>query len=62
MTTIAIDTRRRIDAIDPNIYGNFIEHLGRCIYGGVYEPGSPLSDERGFRKDVMEAVTVAPAP
>ena len=56
MATIAIDTRRRIDAIDPNIYGNFIEHLGRCIYGGVYEPGSPLSDERGFRKDVMEAV------
>ncbi len=55
MPTIAIDTRRRIDAIDPLIYGNFIEHLDRCIYGGVYEPGSPLADARGFRKDVIEA-------
>jgi alpha-N-arabinofuranosidase len=54
MPTIALDTRRRIAPIDPLIYGNFIEHLGRCIYGGVYEPGSPLSDERGFRQDVIE--------
>ena len=38
MPTIALDTRRQIDAIDPLIYGNFIEHLGRCIYGGVYDP------------------------
>jgi len=56
MSTIAIDVRREIDAIDPKIYGNFIEHLGKCIYNGVYEPGSTLSDERGFRKDVIEAV------
>ncbi len=54
MPTIAIDTRRRIAPIDPLIYGNFIEHLGRCIYGGVYEPGSSLADERGFRQDVLE--------
>ena len=38
-----------------NIYGNFVEHLGRCIYGGLYEPGSPLSDEKGYRRDVLEA-------
>jgi len=55
MPTIALDTRRRIDAIDPLIYGNFIEHLGRCIYGGVYDPESPLADEHGFRQDVIEA-------
>lgn len=30
-------------------------HMGRCIYGGIYDPGNPLSDERGFRKDVIEA-------
>ncbi|MGQ9732134.1 MAG: alpha-N-arabinofuranosidase [Candidatus Zipacnadales bacterium] len=54
MPVIAIDTRRRIAPIDPLIYGNFIEHLGRCIYGGVYDPGSPLADKRGFRKDVLE--------
>ena len=56
MSKILVDIRRQIDDIDRNIYGGFLEHLGRCIYGGVYEPGSPLSDERGFRKDVMEAI------
>jgi alpha-L-arabinofuranosidase len=30
-------------------------HMGRCIYGGIYDPGNPLSDERGFRKDVIDA-------
>jgi alpha-L-arabinofuranosidase len=53
---VKVDLDRRIGAIDPMIYGNFAEHLGRCIYGGIYEPGSPLSDERGFRKDVKAAV------
>ena len=42
--------------VDPKIYGNFIEHLGRCIYGGVWEEGSPLSDPAGYRKDVMEGL------
>ncbi len=42
--------------ISPRIYGQFIEHMGRCVYGGVFEPGSPLADERGFRRDVLEAV------
>jgi alpha-N-arabinofuranosidase len=53
---IKIDTERRIGEIDKNLYGNFAEHLGRCIYGGIYDPGSRLSDAQGFRKDVMEAV------
>ncbi len=53
---VRIDPRRRLGVIDPNIYGGFIEHLGRCIYGGIYEPGSPLSDGQGFRKDVLEAM------
>lgn len=42
--------------IDRNIYGHFIEHLKRCVYGGIFEEDSPLSDENGFRKDVLEAV------
>ncbi len=33
---IKVDTERQIGKIDPNIYGHFIEHLGRCIYGGIY--------------------------
>jgi len=53
---IKIDTEKQIGKINPNIYGHFVEHLGRCIYGGIYEEDSPLSDERGFRKDVLGAV------
>lgn len=34
----------------------FRRHMGRCIYGGIYDPGNPLSDEKGFRKDVLEAL------
>jgi alpha-N-arabinofuranosidase len=52
---ISIDVERRLGRVDRRIFGSFIEHLGRCIYGGVYEPGSPLSDERGFRRDVLDA-------
>jgi len=52
---IKFDTERIIGQVDKNIYSNFVEHLGRCVYGGVYDPGSPLSDENGLRKDVLEA-------
>jgi alpha-N-arabinofuranosidase len=53
---IKIDTDREIGEVHPLIFGNFAEHLGRCIYGGLYEPGSPLADSNGYRKDVMEAI------
>jgi len=56
MAKIKIDLCRRNGAINPNIYGGFIEHLGRCIYGGIYEENSHLSDGRGFRKDVLESL------
>lgn len=59
---IKIDVDRTIGEIDPNLYGNFVEHLGRCVYGGIYEPGSPLADENGFRKDVMQAVKELKVP
>ena len=53
---IKIDTERVIGDIDPKIYGNFIEHLGRCIDGGIFEEKSPLSDANGFRRDVLDSV------
>jgi alpha-N-arabinofuranosidase len=56
MARIVIDPTRTIGTVDRRIFGNFIEHLGRCIYGGIYEEGSPLSDARGFRRDVLDAV------
>src|SRR5215470_10946162 len=52
---VKIDTERVIGDIDPKLYGNFIEHLGRCIDGGVFDERSPLSDADGFRKDVLAA-------
>ncbi len=52
---VKVDTERVIGDIDPKIYGNFIEHLGRCIDGGIFEEKSALSDSSGFRRDVLEA-------
>ncbi len=46
----------KIGKIDDRIYGSFIEHLGRAVYGGIYEPDHPTADEQGFRKDVIELV------
>src|SRR5690606_28360355 len=56
MNHIKIDLDRRISPIHPHIFGGFAEHLGRCIYGGIYEPGSPLADEQGFRTDVLDTL------
>src|SRR3984885_644306 len=53
---IYIDSRRTIGALDRKLFGSFLEHLGRAIYDGIYDPGSSLSDANGFRKDVMEEV------
>src|SRR5690625_2108579 len=53
---IRININDTIGHINKYIFGNFAEHLGRCIYGGIYDEGSPLSDENGFRKDVKQAV------
>lgn len=53
---ISIDLSQKTEKISPMIYGQFIEYLGRCIDGGIYEEGSPLSDENGFRKDVLKKV------
>ncbi len=50
------DTRRTISPLDRNLFGSFLEHLGRAIYGGIYDPGSKLSDANGFRTDVLEQI------
>ena len=55
MDRISIDLDRRIGAIDRNVFGGFVEHLGRCVYGGIFEPGSPRSGPDGLRTDVLEA-------
>lgn len=47
---------------DPMIFGGFLEHFDNQIYGGIFEPGSPLSDESGFRLDVIKAIKQLKAP
>ena len=56
MARIIVNLGRPLGAVHPFVFGQFIEHMHRCIYGGVYEEGSPLSDAAGYRKDVMEAI------
>ena len=53
---VYVDTRRTISPIDRNLFGSFLEHLGRAIYQGIYDPGSKLADSDGFRKDVMDEI------
>ena len=53
---IVADPEFRIGDVDPRMYGSFIEHLGRAVYGGIYEPGHPTADDMGFRGDVMDMV------
>ena len=53
---ILINPARPLSSIDRNLFGGFAEHLGRCIYGGIFEPHSNLSDRYGYRQDVLEAL------
>ena len=56
MVKVFVDRNLSISEIDRRIFGSFTEHMGRCIYGGIYEPGSPFADEDGYRQDVIELV------
>ncbi|MDP6666751.1 MAG: alpha-L-arabinofuranosidase C-terminal domain-containing protein [Dehalococcoidia bacterium] len=57
LATVTLDTAFNAGPIDPRIFSGFLEHIGRAIYGGVYDPGNNLSDPDGFRLDVVEAMT-----
>jgi alpha-N-arabinofuranosidase len=54
VSRVTVDGGRSLGKLDRNVFGGFVEHLGRCINGGLFEEGSPLSDSRGFRTDVLE--------
>ena len=57
-----VDRYFQVGKVDKRIFGSFIEHLGRAVYGGVYQPDSPLSDEAGLRKDTLELVRQLKVP
>ena len=54
--SVTVHRDYRISTIDDRIYGAFLEHLGRAIYSGIYEPGHPTADANGMRGDVVELV------
>lgn len=60
--TMVLDQAFKIGEVDSRIYGSFIEHLGRAVYGGIYEPDHPQANEMGFRKDVIELVKELKVP
>jgi alpha-N-arabinofuranosidase len=53
---LTLDPHFAVGAINRRIFGSFVEHLGRCVYDGIYEPGHPTADAEGFRADVIELV------
>lgn len=59
---VYVQTSRKIGQASPLLYGHFLEHFHRQIYGGVYDPGHPLSDEDGFRTDVLAALKEIKVP
>jgi alpha-L-arabinofuranosidase len=55
-TALHLDTRRQVAPVRPRLFGSFVEHLGRCVYTGIYEPDHPAADGDGFRTDVLALV------
>ena len=55
-SNITLNREYTVGKTDERLFGSFLEHIGRAVYGGIYEPEHPEADEAGFRKDVAEAV------
>ena len=53
---VIIDKEFLVGEVDKRLYGSFIEHLGRAVYEGIYQPGNEFADEDGFRKDTLELI------
>lgn len=53
---LTLDKDFSIGKVDERLYGSFIEHLGRAVYTGIFEPGHGTADEQGFRRDVMDLI------
>lgn len=60
--SIRLSKSEPVGEVDKRIYGSFIEHLGRAVYGGIYEPGHPTADDQGFRQDVLDLVRALDVP
>jgi alpha-N-arabinofuranosidase len=56
LVSLTLDPAFTVGTVDRRLFGSFVEHMGRCVYTGIYEPGHPTADARGFRGDVLELV------
>src|SRR5215475_5417776 len=54
---VVLDSAFQIGNVNRRLFGSFVEHMGRCVYGGIYEPNHPLADEAGLRTDVLDLTT-----
>ena len=54
--TMLISSVKRVGKVDPRLYSSFIEHMGRAVYEGIYQPDHPSANESGFRQDVIHLV------
>lgn len=52
--TVRLDPNSSIGPVKRRLFGSFVEHMGRCVYGGVYDPADPQANAEGFREDVIE--------
>ncbi|MEI8095996.1 MAG: alpha-N-arabinofuranosidase [Spirochaetales bacterium] len=59
---IHLDKEFTVGEVDKRLFGSFIEHLGRAVYGGIYEPGHPQADAQGFRQDVLALIRELKVP
>jgi alpha-L-arabinofuranosidase len=53
-SSVILDKNFTIGELDRRLFGTFVEHMGRCVYTGIFEPGHPAADEHGFRRDVLD--------
>ena len=59
---LVVNRENIISEVDPRLYGSFIEHLGRAVYSGIYEPEHETANEDGFRQDVIDLVNELNVP
>jgi alpha-L-arabinofuranosidase len=60
--TLTVDPESPVADVDPRLYGSFVEHMGRCVYEGIFEPEHPEADPQGFRSDVAALVRELDVP
>ena len=56
---LTVDPHFVVGAVNRRLFGSFVEHLGRCVYDGIYEPGHPSADDEGFRADPVNQTRLA---